>query len=248
MSTDTDCDLTDKQQLLLSRYFDGECGFISRIAAKRLIASNRSALLFLNSLQRNGETLRSNVDDARSEPVDLWSRIDARIEQEERASFYLGERRVQTTQTSLFGNAQPSHLVFGGLSGAALAAAALFMVYQPASLPNFSSPQTVALNAPQAFQPVALGNSGRPLRPTALAPSGTRGMEVDWMRSNGSLSLIPDPNGSSTIIWVRRKSLRTLDATNSSRLQPTPLGRVEPTATFAAQQEWLDGSTTTGSK
>lgn len=247
MSTDTDGDLTDKQQLLLSRYFDGECGFIARVAAKRLIASNPSALLFLNSLQRNGETLRTDLDATRATPVDLWSRIDARIEQEERASFYLGERRVQTTQAPLFTHAQPSHLVFGGLSGAALAALALFMVYQPISLPTFSSPQTAAVNGSQAFQPVALGTNSR-LRPTALAPSGTRGMEVDWMRSNGSLSLIPDPNGASTIIWVRRRSPRTLDARNTTQLQPTPLGRAEPTATFAAPQEWLDGSTTTGSK
>lgn len=39
--------LTEKEELLLSRHFDGECGFISRFQAQRLLIRNDQAKLFL---------------------------------------------------------------------------------------------------------------------------------------------------------------------------------------------------------
>lgn len=247
MSTDIDRDLSDKQQLLLSRYFDGECGVISRILAKRLISSNPSALQFLNSLQQHSNTFRSYTENSQSS-VDLWSRIDARIEQEERASFYLGNRRVEESRTSLLTRVTSSHTALGGLSGAALAAVVLFVVYQPKNILTFSAPQNVAFNASPQFQPVALGNSAPAGSANPFTQVSARPMEVDWMRSNGSLALIPDSQGTSTIIWVRRKMPRTGASLAASQLQPTPLGRAEPTATIGTAGEWLDGSPQAGAK
>lgn len=247
MSTDSDRDLSDKQQLLLSRYFDGECGVISRIVAKRLISSNPAALQFLNSLQHHSDTFRSHSDTSQGS-VDLWSRIDARIEQEERASFYLGNRRVEESQSSLFTRVTSSHTMLGGLSGAALAAIALFVVYQPKNILTFSAPQNAAFSASQGFQPVALSNSAPSISANSFTQVASRPMEVDWMRSNGSLALIPDSHGTSTIIWVRRKMPRTGTSLATSQLQPTPLGRAEPTAPIGAAGEWLDESPQAGAK
>ncbi len=247
MSTDTDRDLSDKQQLLLSRYFDGECGLISRTLAKRLLTANPAALQFLHSLQQHSDVVRTHSEVAETS-VDLWSRIEARIEQEERASFYLGNRRVEEQRTSLFARATSSHTVLGGLSGAALAALALFVVYQPKNIPTFSAPQTVAFNPSQGFQPVALGNSAAGMSPNRFTQVGSQPMEVDWMRSNGSLALIPDSHGTSTIIWVRRKMPRTAPSLLGSQLQPTPLGRTEIGAAIPTAGEWLDGSPHAGAK
>jgi hypothetical protein len=47
-------------------------------------------------------------------------------------------------------------------------------------------------------------------------------MEVDWMRGNGSLQLIQNPNGKSATIWVRKKAATTA----ATRVAATPTIRV----------------------
>jgi hypothetical protein len=65
-------------------------------------------------------------------------------------------------------------------------------------------------------------------------------MEVDWMRANGPLALIQNPQGKSAIIWVRRKP----SAAMRNARQPAP---AVPTMQTMLEQG-LDGSPLNQSK
>lgn len=234
--------LSEKEEVLLSKYYDGECDFLSSFFAKRLVNSNKAAKDFLNNLERCSHTFQSEASQIASPAPDLWARIDQRISQEEKAAFYLGERRSPERAPSLLERLRASQVAVGGISGAAIAAAALFFVYAPKEISSFSVPFSAsAPNSANQFQQIGFENSQGSPRGTTFTQMGNQALEVDWMRSNGSLSLIPGANGSSAVIWVRRRAEIPSKARNHAALRPTPLGRAEPTATIAAHREWLDG-------
>lgn len=243
-----DLKLSEKQQLVLSRYFDNESGFFERLLAKRLIALHPDARLFIDSLRDSAATHREIVN-ANAPSVDLWARIDARIDQEMKAAFYLGERRAQEPAPRFFDKLKPVPALVGGLSGAVVAATVLLVLYQPKEIVSFSSPQTALSGQAGAFQQVGLGNSERPGSvPRALSRQQRAALEVDWMRANGSLRLIPDADGSSAIIWVRRKRVASGSHQVSAQPQPTPFRRVEPSPIPTRAHQWLDGSRGSGAK
>lgn len=249
MTPRKDTILSEKEEILLSRYFDGECGLLSSFLAKRLLRDNASAQRFITSLERCSRAVEAEASNVSLPAVDLWERIDNRIDQEQKAAFYLGERRVVERAPSLLERLRTSQAAVGGLSGAAIAAVALLFIYAPKDITSFSVPGASSTsNSHGQFQQVGFGASPSSQRPAGFTQSANRALEVDWMRSNGSLSLIPDATGSSAIIWVRRRSVLPSQARALAALRPTPLGRAEPTATIAASREWLDGERANGAK
>lgn len=234
--------LSEKEELLLSRYYDGECGAFSSFFAKRLLQRNKAARDFLHNLESYSSGIVAESSNRPLQSVNLWARIENRIEQEEKAAFYLGDRRVTERAPSLIERLRGSQVAVGGLSGAAIAAAAIFFLYSPKDISSFSVPFTASTsNSSNQFQQIGFGNSQRSPQGMAFTQASNRALEVDWMRSNGSLSLIPGANGSSAVIWVRRRAAIPSQSRGYAALRPTPLGRAEPTATIAAHREWLDG-------
>ncbi len=200
-------ELSEGEQLLLSQYFDGECGFFARRRAEKLLQRSGAARDFLEALQEMSSECRSFA--AENAPsADLWQRIESRIDSEERAAFYLGERRKDDRRESFFSRLRSQQAVWGGLSGAVVAASALFFV---------TSPGSKAAPVPaQPFHQAAIG--GMAASPASFQNNSRSAMEVDWMRANGSLKLIQDPSGKSATIWVRRRpgSVRTLNAARAT--------------------------------
>jgi hypothetical protein len=215
-------ELNEKQQLLLSSYIDNECSFLSRFLAERLIRTNNEAKLFIQNLKNTTQTYRA-LTTSRDLSVDLWDRISTRIDGEERAALYLGHRKpvVESDSSSPLGRLFSRQVVFGGLSGAAIAATVLVMISRPTKsgeiLPVYTGSPGAAVNS-SAFHQASLG-----AQRTESGPRTT--MEVDWMRANGSLKIIQHPGEKSGIIWIRKRpgmpSLRTQQAIN-----PTPTIRV----------------------
>jgi hypothetical protein len=248
--------LSEKQELLLSRYHDGECNFIQSLQAKRLIQRNQSAHAFLQNLRAIQTACIAEANTNEQKPVDLWERVNTRIMQEERAALYLGERRLKQSSESLsseslWSRLQSPYALAGGLTGAACAALLLMVLYRPTEILSFSAPQTAMLSTMPHVQPVAvqpvggIGNVQRPrLAPALNQPS----LEVDWMRSHGSVKVIPDPNGSSAIIWVRRRQALPSRQPLRALVRSTPLNVAKPTATIPHTEEWLDGSTRPSAK
>lgn len=186
--------LSESEEALLSQYFDGECSFITRRRAQRLINSNPLAQVFLEHLTSVGSQLKQESA-LSGVSVDLWSKIEARIDSEERAALYLGERRREPERLSLLDQLRSKQALFGGLSGAAVAASVLLFVAAPADKSSVGP-------APQSFQQAAVG--GLEAQPASFSPNAQPAMEVDWMRANGSLKLFQNPSGKSATIWVRR--------------------------------------------
>ena len=219
--------LSEQEELLLSQYFDGECSFFARRRAQRLLLSNPLAQTFLDNLSAVGSECRA-LAESRADTVDLWARISTRIDAEEKAAFYLGERRESASQ-SILSRVRPTQALFGGLSGAVVAAAVLVFVAAPADkVQNSPSPSA------SAFKQAAIG--AFEARPAAFQAQAKSAMEVDWMRSNGSVKLIQNPAGKSATIWVRRKK-----ASDSavSLVQVTPAFQATPYLSIDEQRQEL---------
>jgi hypothetical protein len=242
--------LTENQEILLSQYSDGECGMWRAILAKRLISKNPAAKDFLLILQSVKDTCTLEFNSAPPPSIDLWDRISTRITQEERSALYLGERRLEhkaepawgepNWSSALWNRMRSPYAVVGGVTGAACAAILLTVMYRPSNVVSFSAPQTAMQNTMPYVQPVAV--SGKSYRPRVAAPLQQPSLEVDWMRSHGSVKVIPDPNGSSAIIWVRRRQALPSLPRIQSAIQATPptLRAANPTATIALIEERLD--------
>ncbi len=217
--------LSEKQELLISRFHDGECSYISAFFARRLITRNPSAQSFLSELKE----IRSKCVTLGNEPtgVDMWSRIEAQIDQEQRTQFYVGALRAPSGQEPLWQRINLRHATFGGLSGAAIASVVVMALARPQQIVSFSAPSAGPAAHNQLIQPAAITNSGSQM---ALYQTNQvrqqRSLEVDWMRANGSLKLIPDPSGSSTIIWVRPRSIPSNLRNPTPQIKPTPLDLV----------------------
>jgi len=112
---------------------------------------------------------------------------------------------------------------------------------------SFSAPQTAMQGSMPYVQPVAV--SANTYRPRVAPALNQPSLEVDWMRSHGSVKVIPDPNGSSAIIWVRRRqALPTRPRLQSANRAVPALQVADPTATIALIEERLDEMTKAGAK
>ena len=205
MDTGDKKQLTERQELLLSRYYDGEASFFDGFLAKRLLKTNASAPTFLASLQSLTTETTATVA-ASDVECDLWHRISARIEAEEKAAIYLGNRAATPTpqKEGFFANLLSSHALVGGFSGAAVAAV-LVLSLTPLSpsknVPVIPVDSSTIVSASSGFKPVALENEGG--SPRAVKPLTP--MELDWMRGAGTLKIIQSPQSPSGVIWVNRQ-------------------------------------------
>jgi hypothetical protein len=183
--------LSEKEEMLLSKYFDEECNFFERYRVYRLVEKSRSAITYLESLESTRRILRENFDFA---PVALWSRISSRLHQEDKSLLLSGGRRNRG-RVGLHSilDVIPSFAKYG-ISGAVMALL-LFMI-----VPHEKTSSFVKFN-PQGSSLISFGSSVNRI-PTA--------MEVDWMRSNNGrrVTVMPSEQGSAPVIYVKRKSSR----------------------------------------
>ena len=174
--------LSDTQEMLLSKYFDDECNAFDRFRVYRLLESNLAAGTYLDQLQQARELVRNSVDHV---PVSLWSRISSQLHQQEKNRF----RLAPVKRSDMF----PSFVRFG-LSGAAVAAV-VFLMAPSVKVGNVN--QMIA-STKQGF----LGSTNP--ASTSLVPTA---MQVDWMRSNGRVTVMPSDvgQGSAPVILIRRR-------------------------------------------
>ena len=125
--------LSEKEEMLLVRYFDDEHSFLDGFLAKRLIARSSAAREFMDTLNTIGAIARSERPGILSEdpnPVDLWDKISARIDEEERSALYLGTRstRRQEEKVGSWSSLFSLDRFIWGLSGGAVAACMTYYV------------------------------------------------------------------------------------------------------------------------
>ncbi len=188
------------------KFADGECGFLERSRAERMLQGSPQARAFLETIKTVSSETQSEL---RREvgSVDLWARVSQRIESEEHAALFLGKREVPAASWhSRLGDWVANRWTLG-ISGAAVTAAIAFLAIVPASLNKFA-PSGVSDRMVSMVRGVSLDvkEGSRPHgRPQVLEDDGPNVVEVDWMRSDGRVRMMPSPSRRSTIIWVKKR-------------------------------------------
>ena len=205
--------LSHKEELLLIKYIDNECGILEKYLAKRLIAVKKGAREFVEAMSAlSGDVSESQIQFQNLE-VDLWPKIAQRIEQEEKAEFYLGVRESREDTSSivtLWDFARVNLSMSGGLVAAALV---LFFVYGVLPDSFFKGTERdllVASEDSMSTQNVSLVAMQK--RPTA---------KLDWVKSQGRVKMIRESERQLPIIWVNR-SLPTTRPAPSINLPSLP--------------------------
>lgn len=225
--------LEERDERLLSRYFDGEASWLDQLRARRLLARSSEARTFIQSLEMIRD-LAANLVKAAPAEVQLWEKISRRIDAEERAAVFLGGRygRASAGSTDSILGRLTERLSWSAMGGVA-AAAVTMLVVAPLGGPQNSGQQQLAMLG----QPVRLEKPGSmlstaleevrfsPSDPTGIddrtavveqfapntepvilsRPSYPRAMEVEWMRSDGRVRMLQAPKERSAIIWVKRR-------------------------------------------
>jgi len=202
--------MKEKEELLLNKYVDNECGFFARRKAEKLIENSTEAKAYISSIGRLGENMQSVLSPERPHS-DLWPRISMRISQEENAAVFLGERKFEEKKSPF---TLPS---LGFAMGSLVTAMLLFSVWIPASQqPNNLTPQASNEGA------LTLASAGSPMQPNPGRPQIINnepfqsGIDVDWMRSTGRVRILQNPDERSAIIWVRKKNLQQIERRSNS--------------------------------
>ncbi|MGI6523981.1 MAG: hypothetical protein ACOX2O_01600 [Bdellovibrionota bacterium] len=205
-----DFELTDKQKVLLQRFFDDECVFLTKWAARKLIRNNESARSYIADLQRVNSALCRDFEDVeKNYKVDLWEGVARRIEQENRAAIFLGERKEGTEKR------QVSNFwwSFSGVTVTMAAGVVSFMLASQPTPPSFE--QDHSPNQPQLFSTplngaapnianVSFGDTSDNSFQRPLHFADDSAVEVDWIKSDGRVSLIRGRSPKSSIIWIKR--------------------------------------------
>jgi hypothetical protein len=208
--------LEEKKIQLLQKFVDGEASFFERslvtLAAKYSLRI-RAELSEVTDLSTKLQSYLK-VDEFNS--VNLWDRIGARIDQEQRASLFLGDRkeRQSFSQWWVF----PSGILAGGLAMALL----MFTFGQLDSSVGtqvVSGASKIASQAPRGVElaSVAEPSEGnvtlvksqqqaaiRELEKEFYEKELAKELEVDWMRSAGRMRIIPDRADHLAVIVIQR--------------------------------------------
>jgi len=80
--------LSKRQVILLNSYFDGECSWIQRFLAKRLLKRQIEARQYLTNLNKVGVALNREFENLEETYIDVWDKVEDRIELERRALIY----------------------------------------------------------------------------------------------------------------------------------------------------------------
>lgn len=230
---------------LLIKTADGEGFLLERLLGSVLVAVSSECRNFKDEMSSVSLRVRSLREESglNAKPVDLWSRIERRIDEEERAAVYLGDRPVAHEERTSLGSWMRevfSPALFGGMAVGVATATIAFFAFKPGDIRSssvisgaqFSSNRIVSEQPPVdlvSFS-TAKGGSSRPKVDNREAFRNQRQVrllkrmdtqipfEVDWMKSDGKVSFIQDPSQGSTVIWVKRDEART--ASKALSLQP----------------------------
>lgn len=187
--------LTESQEILLSKFVDNECSWLERIRVRRLLERSPQARSYIHSLDKLSTSIKASVSIPKPE---LWFRVGARINSEEKTAALLGARRMEARESFL------NFRVVGSLAGACAVALIVIMPKGTFSVRDTTRgsgtfPQEVASSQVNSGSVVPVGSFDT-LSRRAPAP-----VEVDWVRSDGRVQVMHDSADRAPIIWVKRK-------------------------------------------
>jgi len=190
--------LSMREEKLLMKFFDGECAFFEKIKAGKLLQRNELAQEFVLDLERSGQGCRSLLSGSADESVDLWKGIESRVEAEERAKVFLGEREL-TGRKSQGLNWNFQGLAWG-FSGALVTACLALIFLQPSGGGSGADVQDLMSSR------LTDKDSGIKTASHQVARAAAQPLELDWLKSDGHLEIIHDPAQAVPVIWVNQQA------------------------------------------
>jgi hypothetical protein len=209
LNTTASSGLSEHEEIVLSQWVDGEAGWLARFRAQRLLKTRPEAREFCSYLRACSETLRGCTPVVSSDSkVDLWSRIERRIKEEQKLEVYLGKRQSSGSD-SHDRHHRNRALIFGGGGAVTMLAGMLLLM----------SPFTTSVRQEQASDPAGAApvmgvipaslpgqeKQGKHGLPRIIERNQPIPLEVDWMRSDGRVHVVQDSDERSTIVWVKRR-------------------------------------------
>lgn len=213
--------LSTGKEKLLCAFHDRECGFFSSCYVKFLVKKSGEARAFLSSLRFQSSSIKKSPPESipGCSDSELWKRIEARIHQEEYAARFQGSR-ISAEKRSLlrrfgFQNFTGNTMLWGGASGALVAATIMLTVLSNAPKGDRAAANQMASASPEKtettsalnLQPVRFQETGKQ-RPiiTERGFNAPSAIEVDWMRGNGPVRVVENPEERSALIWVTKRT------------------------------------------
>ena len=195
--------LSEQQEQLLMRLCDCELGLLGRWRAQKLLRSSVVAREFV----AQSKSLRSTLSEVKySAPVDLWSRIDAAIDNEEFAERLVAPRAdlARSAPWRINRLAESLRQLGWGVSGVAVTAGLLVVAVRFGRIPTAATTSSFGAVKQATFDSDGRVSSDSSSGIYILNDHAQPAMEVDWMRSAGSVRVIPDSRDRNTILWVKR--------------------------------------------
>ncbi len=227
-------ELSEAEEQLLTRYFDSETslldGLLVRSLKWRKSESVEQFLGLLGVIREISRGEQAGILKTNPKPVDLWSKIDQRISEEERIAVFYGRERFSShNRAALPAREEPSKVAemlgrfVWSLGGGLVAACATFVMLRgPAPVT-----QMVGLSHGSQEGNLAPVAVVRPVSDTASSDlayddEGPHVVEVDWMRSDGRVRLLHQPQDRSALIWVKKR--QPFNGSTLSRYEQRRLG------------------------
>lgn len=186
--------LTGSQEKLLARFCDNECGAIGRMRAERLCGRNEEARLYVDLLRSMKEEIPAYTAAFPEPSENLWDRVLAGIEHQERLDLIDMENRDSRLLDTLklgFGR-----LSYGIVAGCATAALIFTVGRSPAFRDRkVSTARMAAITGHESA-------SNQKIQPVQLASDGN----YDYFHSKGRVK-VQRPSQRSTIFWIRKKDI-----------------------------------------
>jgi len=208
--------LTLKQEELLERYFDNECGLFGRIRASSLLRNSEAAKSFYTYLKSLSEGITLYEKRLPELSEDIWSKIERGID--------LGERlqMIEAEEKGGLGDFGKSlwetwaKMSWGAAGGVAVAALLLVFIKSPDLSKTVNMAPVAIKSEARAVQLASDAtqnlNSGALLLGAAgISPSFHR------LRSGGRVKVTRKPTEHSTILWISRKPVETAVGPDKNR-------------------------------
>jgi hypothetical protein len=203
--------LNKKQERLISAYYDCELGVFSNFYVQKILLRKPQATSFLNSLSKVSNQFQEESISSDFDPK--WNLLNLRLLQVEKNTIFHQEELPQSRLSTAGVWKKFSLPTTLATASVAFCLGLLFKFGYINYFTNNASPvaaQNIATNLTSG-QKATTGLSSN--IPVTLASSKTgsnsgsnfqrSALELDWVKSDGRIRMIPARNGSSNIIWVK---------------------------------------------
>lgn len=222
--------LNDRERSLLMSYHDSsrdlsQLTFTERWKLRRVLREKPEAELFLKFLTNISAQV---VEAVTSQNIrlnkSLWSNIDQRIDQEERAALYLGKRDLSLDRDNrglgqLATWAEYRWAVPSAVAASLIVAGGLFMS-KAGQVDSLTSRATIARSSNSTAGSMGAETSSlsrvrfaskqddlpQIIEPSRNRPQTLSNVDVDWVHSDGAVRFLSDPERNSTMIWVKKRA------------------------------------------